>query len=320
MDNEKKEKTSRLPPIILGGDPFNKQFRYLYRMDRWWKLHDPNYCLSVMRSAYDAGCRAFDLSFRENVQLFKRLAEQVEDPIIGFGNPTWEQGVMYKDRHLFFTRDRIIRTLVERIWPDPIAKLVEEKLSNNEVLVFGYDRNADLLTDNEINEIYLAEDIFRDRLSIFKGSCQYVYFGGSDVDYLVSLGRMDLVEEMLEVVKSEEFIPLLLCQYPSLVLPVIEKTGINVEGYVIPLNRIWSWFDHQSCLEAVWATEKPVVAFMALSHKDLRQDIPGALRWLYEKAGVESILFGTATPEHAKETTEIALSLRKNEDLNTIPE
>jgi hypothetical protein len=64
--------TNQLPASILGGDPFN-QFRFLYRKDLWWKLNDPEYCLSVMRAAYAAGGKAFDLSFPENTRLFKRL-------------------------------------------------------------------------------------------------------------------------------------------------------------------------------------------------------------------------------------------------------
>ena len=319
MTYKRNQQTNQLPAIILGGDPFTKQFRYLYRKDRWWKLHDPDYCLSVMQSAYDAGCRAFDLSFQENVSLRNQLANQVQEPLVGFANPTWEQGVMFQDRYLFFIRDCILRTLVERLWPIPISELVEKKLSREDVLVFGYDREAALLTAKDISEIYLDKMLFRNRLSIFRDICQYAYFGGSDLDYLVSLGRIDLVEEMLAVVKSEGFIPLLLSQYPSLVLPKIEDAGIEVEGYVIPLNRVWSWFDHKSCLEVVRATQKPVIAFMAFSHNDLRQDIRGALRWLYDDAGVASVLFGTATPEHARETTKIAYELLNPEGQIKMP-
>jgi len=303
---------NKIPAIILGGDPFSHQFRYLYRKDRWWKLHDEGYCLSIMRSAYEAGCRGYDLSFQENVHLFNKLADEVQEPLLGFGNPTWEQGVMFEGRFIFFIRDRIIRTLVNHLWPRPIAKLVDEKLAHEDVLVFGYDRESALLTDEEIDKIYLDEAIFRKRLSIFKDVCQFVYFGGSDADYLVSLGRMDIVEQMLAVVKSEGFLPLLLCQYPSFVLPAIEGAGVTVEGYVIPLNREWSWFDHDSCMQAVQVTEKPVIAFMAFSSSTLRQDIPGALTWLFQDAGVTSIIFGTATPEHASETTQLAMEIRRN--------
>ncbi len=303
----------RLPPSILGGDPFN-MFRFLYRWDLLWKLFDEEYCYSVMKAYYEAGGTGYDLSFIENVRLFKRLKEETRDDLIGFGNPTWEQGVFLNGRYLQYSRDRIIHTLVDRVWPRDIAKIVEEKLSHEAVLVFGYDREAPLLDQKEIESIQLDEDAFLRRLSIFE-DCQYILMGGADADYLVSLGRMDIVARMAEVVREAGYIPFLLSQYPSLVLPRAEEANLKVEGYAVPLNREWSWFTRDACLEAVRATEKPVIAFMPLASGQLKKDVRGALEWLYLEAGVDSILYGTATAEHARETTKIAREARDHADL-----
>ncbi len=306
------QKPERLPPSILGGDPFN-MFRFLYRWDLLWKLFDEEYCYSVMRACYEAGGIAYDLSFMENVRLFRRLKEDTGDELIGFGNPTWEQGVFLNGRFLQHSRDRIIRTLVDRLWPRDVAKIVEEKLSHEAVLVFGYDRNALPITEQEIESIYLDEEAFLRRLSIFE-DCQYILMGGADADYLVSLGRMDIVARMAEVVRQAGYLPFLLSQYPSLVLPRAEEAGLRVDGYAVPLNREWSWFTRDACLEAVRATRKPVIAFMPLASGQLKKDVRGALEWLYAEAGVESILYGTATAEHARETTRIAREAREAAD------
>jgi len=302
----------RWPPSILGGDPFN-QFRYLYRKELWWKLHDEEYCLSVMRAAFEAGGRAFDLSFEVNTCLFRRLMEETGERLIGFGNPTWEQGVFLNGRFIQLSRDRILRTLVDRLFPRPIARLVDEKLSHQDVLVFGYDRQAEPLSDEEIADIVLDERVFRRRLSIFR-DCQYICFGGSDADWLVSLGRMDLVADLARIVREEGFIPVLLCQYATLVVPAAEAVGLDVAGYAIPLNRAWSWFDRDECVEMVKSLDKPAIAFMPLAGGGLRQDVRGALDWLYAEVGVESILFGTATAAHARETTRIAREARRAAD------
>ena len=304
--------SERLPPSILGGDPFN-QFRYLYREELWWKLHDEEYCLSVMRAALEAGGRAFDLSFEVNTRLFQRLMEETGERLIGFGNPTWEQGVFLNGRFIQLSRDRILRTLVDRLFPRSIARLVDEKLSHQDVLVFGYDRQAAPLSDEEIADIALDEEVFRRRLSIFR-DCQYICFGGSDADWLVPLGRMDLVADLARIVREEGFIPILLCQYATLVVPAAEAAGLEVAGYAIPLNRAWSWFDRDECVEMVKSLDKPAIAFMPLASGGLRQDVRGALDWLYAEAGVESILFGTATAAHARETTRIAREARQAAD------
>lgn len=304
--------TERLPASILGGDPFN-QFRFLYRRELLWKLFDEEYALLVMKAYYDAGGRAYDLSFEENTRPFRRLMEWVDEPLIGFGNPSWEQGVFLHGRYLQYSRDRILRTLVDRFFPRPVARLVDEKLSKEDVLVFGYDRNAKPLTDEEIAAISLNEEAFDRRLSIFR-DCRYILLGGSDADWLVSLGRLDLVAAMATRVRQKGWIPLLLCQYASLVVPAVEAYGVDVEGYAVPLNREWSWFDRDACLEAIRSVKKPVIAFMPLASGSLRHDVRGALDWLFCEAGVESILFGTATPEHAAHTAQVAQAARDAAD------
>jgi len=297
-----------LPLVILGGDPFN-MFRFLYRREFLWKLFDEEYCLSVMRAAYEAGCRAYDLSFEENVRLFHRLSEEVNEPLLGFGNPTWEQGVFLSGRYIQYSRDRIIRTLVERFLPSHLARQVEEHLSHKAVLVFGYDRQACPLSDEEIASIILDEATFRRRLSIFE-DCQYIFLGGSDADWLVSLGRLDVIADMVRVVREEGFIPILLCHYATHVIPLVEAGSLDVEGYAVPLNRDWSWFDRDACVEIIKKLDKPVIAFMPLASGGLRNDVRGAIDWLFNQAGVDSILFGTATPDHARETVYLAQECR----------
>lgn len=302
----------RLPPSILGGDPFN-QFRFLYNKELLWKLFDEEYALSVMKAYYEAGGRAFDLSFEENTRLFHRLIEWADEPLIGFGNPTWEQGVFLNGRFLQYSRDRILRTLVDRLFPHPIAQVVDERLSREHVLIFGYDRSAGPLRDEEIASISLDEQVFSHRLSIFS-KCRYILLGGSDADWLISLGRIDLVAQMVSIVRQQGWIPFLLCHYATLVIPAAEDYGLDVDGYAIPLNREWSWFDRDACVEMVRGLKKPVIAFMPLASGKLVHDVQGAIEWLFCEVGVESILFGATIPEHATHTAKIAQAARNAAD------
>lgn len=298
----------RIPPAILGGDPFN-QFRFLYRKDLLWKLFDEDYCFSVMKACYEAGGLAYDLSFEINTRLFRRLLDETGEKLIGFGNPSWEQGVFLNGKYLQYSRDRILKTLVDRKFPRALAKHVKEKLSVDDVLVFGYDQTVEALTDEEISSIRLDQWTFIQRLSIFK-DCRYIFLGGSDADWLVSLGRVDIIVDMARIVRQLGFIPMVLCQYASHVVPIIEASGADVEGYSVPLNRDWSWMDRDACVNVVKSLKKPVVAFMPFASGGLRKDIRGALDWLYGEVGVESILYGTAMADHACHTIEIARAAR----------
>jgi hypothetical protein len=311
------KQSDSLPASILGGDPFN-QFRFLYRREFLWKLFDEEYCFSVMRAYYQGGGYAFDLSFEVNTRLFRRLLDETGTPLLGFGNPSWEQGVFLNRRFLQYSRDRILRTLVDRMFPRPIASQVEERLAKEDVLVFGFDQQAEPLSDKEIASIYLDEDIFLRRLSMF-ADCQYIFLGGSDADWLVSLGRADIINRMSDIVRQQGFSPYLLCQYATLVVPILENNQIDVDGYCLPLNKEWSWFDRDECVKIVHALAKPVIAFMPFASGSLRKDIPGALDWLYLTAGVKSILFGTATAHHAEETACMAEKARSSSRSTSVP-
>jgi hypothetical protein len=303
----------RLPESILGGDPFN-QFRFLYRPEMLWKLFDEEYCLTVMRSCFDAGGRAFDLSFDINARLFQRLEEEKETKLIGFGNPTWEQGIILNHRYLQYSRDRILRTLVDRFFPSHLGEQVKTKLARELVLMFDYDRNAEPLSDKEIAAIYLDQDLFAKRLSIFKG-CKYIFLGGSDADWFVSLGRVDLLHEMVRMTRQMGYVPLILCQFATYIIPMIETAKVDIEGYAIPFNQEWGLFDRDGCVSLVKTIDKPFIAFRPLAG-GMVKNIRTALDWLYKDTGVASILFGAATQKHAYETTKIAIEARAASDFS----
>ncbi|MFW5986543.1 MAG: hypothetical protein ACOCQH_04180, partial [Halanaerobiales bacterium] len=125
-----------------------------------------------------------------------------------------------------------------------------------------------------------------------------------------SLGRLDLIAKMVTIVRDEGFIPLLLCHYASLVLPAAEERGLDVEGYVFPLNREWSWFDREDTLAAIKNIDKWLISFMALGSGALRNDVEGALSYLFTDCNIDSVLYGTTSPENAEETACIIRKLK----------
>ncbi len=205
---------SNLPKLIIGGDPFNR-FSYLYDKEAFQKLQNKKYALEVLRSAYTHGARAFDLSFESNLNLFRKLQHYVGNKtLIGIGNPTYKQGVFLKDKPLCCYRDRIIATLISCYFP----KKILNSLENNSYLqkfIFNYKKSAKLLTINEIQSIYINYPFLRRRFSLFKDKCEFLMFGGDDADWLISLGRIDLVGELYNETIQQKFKPIFLCQYAT---------------------------------------------------------------------------------------------------------
>lgn len=292
--------------VILGGDPFSDIFRGLYNLKRFWKLTDPDYCLSVMEGAYQGGCRAFDYSFRNVQEIYLRLMDRVDEEIVGYGNPTYLQGCKLGGTHLQFLRSRVLATLVERpgFLPVEIREKIRDDYRENLCMVFGYDRNAKPLSDEEIQGIYIDEDTFAARLSEVNAS-KYVLVGGTDADWLVSLGRIDLIGRLVEIVRGKGQIPLLLCHYTSVVLPAADEMQLDVEGYFAAVNKQSAWLDKETAVKAVQEAKKPVTAFMAFASGGLASDMEGAARYLRDVCHVNGIMYGTTRPENACKTAEL---------------
>lgn len=291
---------------ILGGDPFSDVFRGLYNLKQYWKLTDPEYCVSIMKSAYDGGCRAFDYSFKYVEDMFLKLREEVGDDVIGVGNPTYLQGFKLGTTHLQHLRSRVLCTIVDRegfISPET-ARVIRDEYSRDNCMVFGYEHDAQVFSDTEISEIYLDEAVFNDRLDEMKAA-EYIMIGGTDADWLVTLGRIDLIAKLVGIVKRRGQIPVLICHYTSIVLPAADVAKLDVEIYFAPINKLYGFLEYNNALNAVCNAEKPVIAFMAFANGRLCDDMEGAAKWLRDHCGVSGIMYGTSNEKNARRTAEI---------------
>ena len=299
---------NKLPGAMLGGDPFCDVFRALYDPGCFWKLTDPDYCLSVMSAAYDGGCRCFDYSFGAVQDIFLRLRESVPEKVTGAGNLTWLQGPKFEGRHLQHCRDRVLSTLVNGYLDTFAAALVRDTLREEAGMVFGYDMEASPYTDEEVAAIYLDEDVFCGRLDELN-ECDYALIGGTDADWLFTLGRQDIIERMAVIVRQREKKPLLICHYASLVLPAADRCGLDVDGYLAPVNKSWSWITPEKGRAAVKNAAKPVIAFMAFACGGLKNNICEAAMFLQRELGVAGILYGTTKPRNAFESAKQIIEL-----------
>lgn len=297
--------------VILGGDTFSDAFRGLYDPHMYWNLTDPDYCISVMKAAYDGGCRAFDFSFGNVREMFERFRDTIkDDSVVGYANPTYVQGCKLEGKDLQYLRSRVLKTFTSRegFWPADRAARVRDDLRVNTCMVFGHDPDAKPFTDEEIAKIYLDEDAFCARLDELRSS-SFVMIGGTDADWLFTLGRHDLIERMAEIVRSRGQQPLLICHYASTVLPKADAINLDVDGYFAPINRSWAWFSQEEARAAVLAAKKPVIAFMAFACGGLSSSMEESARYLKDECGVSGILYGTTKPKNAENTARMLLDV-----------
>lgn len=305
----REQRMNGLPGAVLGGDPFCDVFRGLYDARCYWKLTDPDYCLSVMQAAYDGGCRAFEYSFGSVQQLYLRLRERVQEPLSAVGNPTWLQGPKLGGRHLQHCRDRVLATITGGGYLDAATgSYIREKLNTQTPMVFGFDTGAKPLADHEVAAIELDEDVFCARLDeLF--ACDTILIGGTDADWLFSLRRQDVIVRMAELVRARGKTPLLLCHYASLVLPLADGMGLDVDGYLAPVNMQWAWVTHKRGIAAVRQAKKPVIAFMAFACGGLAASLAQAAHYLKDTCGIAGVLYGTTKPANAQATAQLLCGL-----------
>jgi len=111
-------------------------------------------------------------------------------------------------------------------------------------------------------------EFFLRRLELYqKLNVKLVQFGGIAADWLVSIGRIDLLEKLLQLIKNKRFKPILICHWTSIVLPICEKELDEVAGYIIPINKLWGLLTLHKTLKTIKNIKKPIIAMKTLGFK-----------------------------------------------------
>jgi hypothetical protein len=158
------------------------------------------------------------------------------------------------------------------------------------------------LTKSEIDKIRMKPNLFEERLQLYrKLNVKLIQFGGETADWLVALGRVDLLKDLFKLIRNKGFSPLLISHLTSVVLPVAEKE-LDVAGYIVPLNKSWGLLTLSEALRAIKKVEKPVIAFKTLAQGTLVHDLRGAFTFVFRKRRVEAVLVGVSSVVEAEQT------------------
>ena len=306
---DKADQIKKRTNTVLGGDAFTDLYRAGFGLQNFWKLTDPDYCVSVMEGAYRGGCRSFEISFDYTAEMLERLECRVGQPLTGIANPSHLQGTMFRGRSIQYARQRILKTLAEGDFlPETARAEMRGRLRESHYLFFGYEKDAEPLTDAEIMDFYLDEDAYLKRLKEL-GACPEVLVGATDADWLFSLGREDIIARMCEIARSLGKVPYLDCHYVTAVLPKAKEMKLDVAGYYIAMSRSGGWFDHDEAERAVRAADRPVYAFMAFDGARGDEERRRAAMYLRETCGIAGIMYGTTDSLHAEETAKMLTDL-----------
>ena len=233
----------------------------------------------LMENAYEMGAWCFDLPTVRHLESFKTLRESTKDEaLIGFGHIAAESGVSLMGKPLHQFEWKVVSTIARNIVPpDSVWKL------------FPARPCGEVLTQKEIDRMTFDPSRFDQTLSPFQlNGVPFLLIGGKYGDWLLGLGRGDLLREMVSEIRGKGFIPIFSGLWATFVLP--KAKSLDVAGYAIPVNKKKSLFDLEQACNMIKKFDKPVISLDPLSEGELLEKSEEAFSFLFDELKVHSAI------------------------------
>ncbi len=243
----------------------------------------------LMENVYKMGAWCFDLPTVRHLESFKTLRESTEDEaLIGFGHIGAESGVSLMGKPLHQIEWKVVSTIVRNIVPpDSVRKL------------FPARPYGEVLTQKEIDRMTFDPSRFDQTLSPFQlNGVPFLLIGGKYGDWLLGLGRGDLLKEMVSEIRGKGFIPIFSGQWATFVLP--KAKPLDVAGYAIPINKKKSLFDLEQACKMIKKFDKPVISLDPLSEGELLEKSEEAFSFIFDELKVHSAIAEINSEEEVK--------------------
>jgi hypothetical protein len=249
---------------------------------------------SIMRIAYDSGVWCFDLPSSKDLQRFKELKSLTDDGnLIGLCHLEAETGVSLLGRPLHQFESRIAGTIRKILSLPPSVRNFPSKVS------------SEILTQKEIDRIAFDSPRFEKALSLLNpGEFPFILMGERYGDWLLALGRLDLLKEMVLRVREKGFIPIFSGQWPTFDLP--KAKPLEVAGFAVPINKKWSPFDLVRASDMIKKFDRPVIGLDPLAEGQLSKKCREAFSFLFDELKIHSAIAEVSSEEEVRAIMETA--------------
>jgi len=249
--------------------------------------------LSLMEEAHEMGAWCFDLPSANHLKSFKRLKRLTTDEaLIGLCHIEVETGASLLGKPLHRFESKVTSTIRRGLLPSNLTRNVLPPSSSSEVF-----------TQKEIDRITFDSPRFEEALSLFDPEeSPFLFIGERYGDWLLALGRIDLLHEMVSKVRGKGFTPIFSGQWATFVLP--KAKPLDVAAYAVPVNKKWSLFDLQRASDLIKKFEKPVISLNPLADGTLLKDSEGAFSFLFDELKIVAAIPAIASPGEAKTIVE----------------
>jgi hypothetical protein len=280
----------RLPTTILEGKKLPRTIFSIQPLTS----HGDQEIYSLMKKTYEMGAWCFDLPLANHLESFKELKHLTTDEtLIGICHLEVEAGASFLGKPLHRFESKVISTIRKDLLPSHLPRNILPPSFSSEVF-----------TQKEIDRITFDPLRFDKALSLFDAKeSPFLLIGEKYGDWLLALGRIDLLREMVSRAREKGFIPIFSGQWATFVLP--KAKSLDVAAYAIPINKKWSLFDLQQASHLIKKFDKPVISLNPLADGKLLRESEGAFSFLFDELKIYAAIAQIASEEEAIKIIEV---------------
>ncbi len=243
---------------------------------------------SLMKKIYGMDIRCFDLPSMKDLEYLKELKQLTEDEtLMGFSHLEVEEGLSFLGKPFRRFESKVVSTIRKNLLlPDSLRHLSSLPVS------------SEVFTQKEIDRIAFDLPRFDQALSFFNPQeSPFLMVGEKYGDWLLALGRIDLLKEMVAKVKKKGFIPIYSGQWATFVLP--KAKSLDVVAFAIPINKKWSFFDLDRACGMIKKFDKPVISLNPLADGKLWREPEEAFSFLFNELKIYLAIVEITSEEEA---------------------
>lgn len=261
---------------------------------------DPQKTASLFRKAYDMGIWCFDLPSSRHLQSFRQLKNLAEDEaLIGFGHVGAEEGASFSGTPLHRFESKVISTVKKSLFPPQFIQNLKREGLWNDNDFFPDPFSPEVFTQKDIDRISFDPARLDKAISSFRPEeSPFLVLGGKYTDWLLGLGRTDLIEKMALGIRTKGFIPIFSGRWATFVLPKVKS--IDLAAYAIPINQRKGLFDLPQACALVKKFDKPLISLNPLPEEALLKVAEETFSFLFKELKIHAAIVEIGSEEQGK--------------------
>ncbi len=246
----------------------------------------------LMQKTYEFDAWCFDLPSATHLEAFKELKKLTGDEaLMGLCHLEAETGVSFLGKPLHRFESKIISTIRKDL-PSHLLQNIHSSPS------------SEVFTQKEIDRITLDPLRFDKALSVFDPEdCPFVFLGEKYGDWLLALGRINLLHEMVSRVRAKGFIPVYSGQWTTFALP--KAKPLRVAAYAFPISKKRNLVDVQHAIDQIKRFDRPVISLNPLTDGKLLNESEEAFSFLFNELKIYAAVVKIGSEEEAGRIVEV---------------